>query len=329
MDLLYIASTEPRSGKTVLAAGLGLLAQRHGLRAAYWKVPSLDGDVGNDDPDVAFLGAVLGTTGTLAATASAPTSAREALERDTGADIALVEAASAGRVQEALATGALDDRRVLLLVWHREGMRTRDIQAAAEPFRAVLAGLLLNGVPALRRHHVEANILPALRAAGLPVLGAVTQSRVLQAPTVGELVDFLGAQVIAFPEGLDELVERIMVGALALDGGLYYYGQADRKVVITRWDRPDLQMPALATGCQALILTGGQGPIPYVWSRVQELRVPVAVVQGGTIATASRLNDGFLAQRGRPHLRKAQEMASLLDQVPGLPSLLPGARAGR
>ena len=55
-----------------------------------------------------------------------------------------------------------------------------------------------------------------------------------------------------------------MLGALALDGGIYYYGKYTDKIVITRWDRPDLQMPALNTGCQGLILTGGNGPIPYV-----------------------------------------------------------------
>jgi BioD-like phosphotransacetylase family protein len=103
-----------------------------------------------------------------------------------------------------------------------------------------------------------------------------------------------------------------MLGALALDGGIYYYGKHTEKIVITRWDRPDLQMPALNTGCQGLILTGGSGPIPYVLNRINELKTPVAVVSNGTVAVATNLSQGFFAEKGNANRAKTTHFLDLL-----------------
>jgi BioD-like phosphotransacetylase family protein len=347
MDKLYIASTQPAAGKTVLAAALALRAQSQGRRAAYLKpirIATPSDAAAEPDSDAIAVRQALGLStppeqlvGEVVSAAQAdervrnPQAGRAALSRiEQSTDIVVLEGLSSlddNRLaaRDADLAKALD-ARVLLIAWYEEAeMGEGDLsglRAAAAPFGERLAGIILNGVPDLRVHHVQTGIVPAIRAAGLPIAGVIPQRRLLGAPTIRDIVEALEGEVIAFPEGLDELVERIMIGALALDGGIYYYGQAERKVVITRFDRPDLQMPALNTGCQALICTGGQGPIPYVWDRVQELRVPVAVVQGGTIAVASKLNGGILADRGRLHPRKVQEMAAILDTLPDVATLL-------
>ncbi len=218
------------------------------------------------------------------------------------------------------------DAEVLLVLWYDEhSMGEGDasaIRAAAERFGDRISHIIINAVPELRMRYVETSLLPAVADAGLPPVAALKQDRLLSAPTMREIVEHLDADVVAHPEGLDVLVPRVMLGALALDGGIYYYGQTDRKIVVTRWDRPDLQMPAMATGCQGLILTGGQGPIPYVQNRVDELRIPVAVVPGGTVATATRLSDGALGGRGRMHPDKVAVMAGHLKDTPLAQDLL-------
>ena len=222
-----------------------------------------------------------------------------------------------GGVDAALAE-ALDAETFLILWYDEHSMGEGDvsgIRAVAGQFGDRLSRIIVNAVPELRMHYVETTLLPAITDAGLPAASAIQQDRTLSAPTMREIVEHLEADVVAYPEGLDALVPRVMVGALALDGGIYYYGQADEKVVLTRWDRPDLQMPAMATGCQGLILTGGQGPIPYVQNRVDELRIPVAVVPGGTVATATRLSDGALGGRGQMHPDKVAVMASCLEDT--------------
>jgi BioD-like phosphotransacetylase family protein len=212
----------------------------------------------------------------------------------------------------------------VLMVWYREEMIAPDVLDAARRFGDGLKGVVLNNVPKLRMHAAISELVPEIESGGARVLGVVPQDRLLLAPTVGELAEFLDAEVIAFPEGLEEPAENLMMGALALDGGIHYYGDTDRKVVITRWDRPDLQMPAMATGCQGLILTNGGRPIPYVWDRVQELKIPVALVQSGTVATANKLGNGFLAGRGAASRRKVDHLADALAEVaPGLVGLIP------
>lgn len=356
MPRLYVASTEPRAGKTLLVAALALRVKaqerQQQTRVAYLKplrlLASDDGDT--PDADATLIHDALDldgkTTDLVADTAPIadvadvirePDKARKALTRlEKSNDLVLLEGLTGLQGDELLSSDAELARnleaQVLLIAWydeHRMGEGDPSaLRSVASPFGDALAGIVLNGVPEARSHYVETELIPAARAASVPLLGAIQQRRLLTAPTLAELVDFLQGEFVAFPEAADELVERIMLGALALDGGIYYYGQAPRKVVITRWDRPDLQMPALATGCQGLILTGGQGPIPYVWDRVQELQVPVAVVPGGTVATATQLNDGLLANRGNAHVRKVQQMADLLDGLPDLLATALGAPTG-
>ena len=281
MEPLSLATTEPRSGRTILGLALAVHAQRGGLPVRY----SLD----------------------PASPASDVSLAREALGEGADAEAAIIEA-SAG-------DGAAAGGSVALVVWHRDDMAAEDVVAAAAPFGNRLAGVVFNNVPKLRLHTVQTDLVPTAADAGVRALGVIPQDRVLSSPTAGEIVEFLGGEVIAFGDRLEEPAENVMLGALALDGGIHYYGGTPRKVVITRFDRPDLQMPALETGCQALILTNGGQPIPYVWNRVQELEVPVALVQSGTIATAQKLSGGFLAERGRPTRRKVERMAELAEEA--------------
>ena len=339
MTRIYITSNEPRAGKTLLAVGLALHATAQGRNATYVKlvqVGTSNGIANHHDLDSMLAGAALHSTDlvapntvTMADLSGAPALASEAMSRirETPNGITFVEGLTGGDPQTSqwvadAAVAAAVDARVLAIIWYRDGLRTSEIADFVRPFGSNLVAVILNGVPTLQMHVVAAELAPMARANGIPVVAILGQHRTLAAPTFGELVSFLNGETIAFPDLGDVLAERIMVGALALDGGIHYYGQAKRKVVITRWDRPDLQMPALNTGCEGLILTGGQGPIPYVWNRVQELRVPVAVVQGGTVATATRLSEGFLAQRRKPHLQQIQEMAQIIGGERDLSALV-------
>tara|TARA_B100000686_G_scaffold353831_1_gene461047 strand:- start:3407 stop:4477 length:1071 start_codon:yes stop_codon:yes gene_type:complete len=175
-----------------------------------------------------------------------------------------------------------------------------------------LAAVLLNGVPLSRTHYAQTEILSKLTNEGIPIAQVIPQDRNLNSRSFGEIIDFLNGEVVAFEENLDRPVNTVMLGALALDGGIYYYGKYTDKIVITRWDRPDLQMPALNTGCQGLILTGGNGPIPYVLNRINELKTPVAIVPNGTVAVASNLSQGFFAQKGSPNKEKAAHLLDIL-----------------
>lgn len=312
MRRIYLGSIEPRVGKTVIASALARLA---GDGAVFWATAP-HGTAAEPNDTRLFPAEPAGDVSQrFHANVDA---AREALSSaESGASLSIVDGTGldGGGVDAAMAEAL--DAEVFLILWYDEhSMGEGDvsgIRVAAGQFGDRLSHIVINAVPELRMHYVETTLLPAITGAGVPGASALTQDRTLSAPTMRDIVEHLEADVVAYPEGLDVLVPRVMVGALALDGGIYYYGQADEKIVLTRWDRPDLQMPAMATGCQGLILTGGQGPIPYVQNRVDELQIPVAVVPGGTIATATRLSDGALGGRGQMHPDKVAVMASCLQ----------------
>ena len=312
MRRIYLGSAETGVGKTVIAAALARLAGDGAVlqSAAPHGAPA--------EPDDSRLFPAEPATDFASRFRANIDTARSTLTNaESGASLSIIDGTGLddGRVDADIADAL--DAEVWLIVWYDEHSmgesEAASIRAAAAPFGERLSRIIINAVPELRMHYVETRLLSAIRDAGLPSTTALAQDRLLSAPTMRDIVEHLEADVVAYPEGLDTLVPRVMVGALALDGGLYYYGQSDTKIVVTRWDRPDLQMPAMATGCQGLILTGGQGPIPYVQNRVDELRIPVAVVPGGTVATATRLSDGALGGRGRMHPDKVAVMASHLE----------------
>ncbi|MFL2639980.1 MAG: DRTGG domain-containing protein [Dehalococcoidia bacterium] len=202
------------------------------------------------------------------------------------------------------------------IIWYEEAsMGDGDITAIQnelKDFNGNLKTVILNGVPVSRTHYAKTEILSKLSKENIPPLQVVSQNRELNSRSFGEVIEYLNGDVVAFPENLNRPVNTVMLGALALDGGIYYYGKYSEKIVITRWDRPDLQMPALNTGCQGLILTGGNGPIPYVLNRINELQTPVAVVPNGTVAVATSLSQGFFAEKGSPNKEKTDHMLDIL-----------------
>ena len=161
---------------------------------------------------------------------------------ESGPELSIIDGTGLddGRVDAALAEAL--DAELWLVMWYDEhSMGEGDasgIRAAAQQFGNRLSRIIINAVPELRMHYVESILLPAIADAGLPASNAIKQDRTLSAPTMREIVEHLEADVVAYPEGLDVLVPRVMVGALALDGGIYYYGQADEKIVLTQMGSP-------------------------------------------------------------------------------------------
>ena len=190
-----------------------------------------------------------------------------------------------------------------------------------EPSGQQPVGVVVNGVSQLRMHEAEITITQKLQERDIDLLGILPQDRVLDAPTIGEITKHLDGELRYFPEKSNDLIENIMIGALALDGGVYYFEQKPNKLVITRWDRPDLQNAALETDTKGFILTGGEGPIPYMEHRVQEHEIPVIIVDEGTIAIADKLNGAF--GRGKMHPDKVKQAVSLVEKHLNLSKAVP------
>ena len=175
--------------------------------------------------------------------------------------------------------------------------------ASANPSQAAsvhgdrLIGVIINAVPEHGRHGVLTTTVPSFEEQGIPVLGIVPEDRRMLAPTVREVSERLGAECINLGEleepdaALDALVEHFMLGGLFLDTGVYVFGRRERKAVIVRGDRPDLQMAALETSTVCLILTGGQLPVQYIVHHAALNQTPMLLVHAPTLETMEALHD--------------------------------------
>jgi BioD-like phosphotransacetylase family protein len=191
----------------------------------------------------------------------------------------------------------------------------RDLDAsAAAPWREAygerLAGLVLNRRTASAERDAAIRLVPALESAGVPVLGTLAEDRLLGAPTVRALVEALGATLCAGEDGLDGLVEHLLIGGLITEWGGNYFNRHPHQAVLVRGGRMDIQMSALNFPLSALVLTGAQTPAQYVLQRAEAQEVPLAVTGRGTVEAAEAL--ATLTPAPAAHPDKASRAGALV-----------------
>ncbi|MDP2953733.1 MAG: DRTGG domain-containing protein [Chloroflexota bacterium] len=321
MVYLYVTSTEPGAGKTALCAGLGLRARAMGKRVTYLKPLSQQKGL---DKDTLFLHDLLGLAGNPPSSLSLNGQSWEKLSSQLQALLASL----AGQADLGLLEGLPDQSpdslaaslRVLeaakaraLLVARYQADGSEALVQAAKALGTHLLGVVINSVPGNLLEKAKSSWTPSLEKAGVRVLGFLPQDRALLSVSVQEMADFLGGEFRDSQPGRDELVQSLMIGANTPDPGLDYYKLKENKAVITRCDRGDQQMAALETSTRCLVLTGGGKPFSVILTRAREKGVPIMVVTGGTIDTATQM-EGLLGQ-ARFHQRgKVSRLKALLDQ---------------
>ena len=127
---------------------------------------------------------------------------------------------------------------------------------------------------------------------GLRVIG---EDRLLAAPTVRQLIEASGAQVLTRSRAGEAAVcEHLVIGAISHDSADTYFNRFPRRAVIARAEKVDLALAAMGTGSECLILTGGHEPSPYILDRAaSERRTTLLLAPGGTVETMRDLEGTF------------------------------------
>ena len=92
---------------------------------------------------------------------------------------------------------------------------------------------------------------------------------------------------------LDLLVESLVIGAMNVSSALRYFRKRHNKAVVTGGDREDLQLAALETSTQCLILTGHLAPSDRILRRAEEMEVPILSVDLDTLTTVEIVEHSF------------------------------------
>lgn len=324
MRALYITSVETFSGKTAICLALGRRLQNKGYRVGYFKplsAPPHDVSPGQvHDEDADFVRRTLGleepltklvgisyTRGLVCDVQS------ERTDKDLLADIRTAYAQVAADKDVILLEGGvslwagvsvgLDSASManalntpsLVIVRFRDETRVEDDCVMAHlRLGERLIGVIINSVPEHAQEFVTDVARPYLEERGIPVLGILPHRRELQAIGVGELAQALDAEFLTFPEKDDTLIEHLIVGAMSVAQALPRIRRVPgTKAVITGGDRVDMQLVALETATNCLILTGHLRPSEEVLYRARERGVPVLLVRTNTFETVEAIEQVF------------------------------------
>jgi BioD-like phosphotransacetylase family protein len=304
--VLQIVGNQSGAGKTSLAAALLVAANAAGKKAAYYKPFS---DAPGLDADTAFIGLLLQYIGGP----SVPDPRKPADSHDftdtqttitnlqSEADLVIIEGPDAATPLDIGGT-------VLLVHKYSQQASISDSVSQAGP---LLAGIVVNATPIHRRDEVARD----LAGQALPV-AVIPESRSMLTVTVEQLANHLGGQWVLDPVNADAPVERFMIGGNIMDEGPTYFDRYPNQAVITRVERPDIQMASMCDKTCCLVLTGPGEPTEYIKSEALKREVPLIQVRTNTMDTAESLA-GLLDRADARTITKANHFAGLLEQYLG------------
>ncbi len=287
MPILQVLATRPHSGKTTMAVALGQGLAQNGARVRLMRLGS--GDAATADA-ATFAECLFASASPL------PVSAEDAT-RVAPNETAIVEA-------DAGAT-PIDGAACLLVV---RGAPTADDFALAKTLGDRLVGTIAT---AIEPTAIE-DVARELTNTGLRALAVIPEDRVLAAPSVGEIRQALGAQVLYAGENELVTVEDILIGPVYADPARPHFRRFDSKAVLAPYQKTDLHLAAIETQAACLVITGGHQPSPYVIDRAQGENTTVLLTSEETPETLTALSDVWLTSRFRPG-RKLERVTSYLD----------------
>ncbi|MFC2058442.1 DRTGG domain-containing protein [Chloroflexota bacterium] len=318
MTSLYITSMSVAGGKTTLCAGLGAKLKSKGKRVGFLKPSGAAGAEGGDR-DAEFIKQTLALEETLEVICPASSAIKDAYSKvSKDKDVVLMEGVGDFREGSELAQEMVQivkdlAAKAVLIARYESGIEVDKVAAAAKMLSDQLLGVVVNAVPERKMEWAKDTLVPALEQQGVKVLGVIPEDRVLFTISVGELAETLEGNILNNSEHGDELVESLMVGALSVDPAPSYLNVKENKAVITRGDRPDIQLAALEGSTRCLVLTDDIEPVPMILSRAQEREIPVVSVKTSTLSAMEAVED--VLNKARFHQeKKLKKLGGLLDK---------------
>ena len=329
MTVIYVASDSEGEGKTALCATLADTLRQRGVRSVVLKPFPAAGLEPGSDPDPGIYSVLLDQPADeFSGRLPADGVGKGALDKVVAAvgqtagdvDVVLVEGSAALGEEDSRSLVEAMDARVLVVARYRRDLSVSDLQPWRERLGDRLIGFLVNGLTRHLETEARTRLLPSMESAGLQCFGLVPEDRRLLGVTVEQLAEHLDGRFVVNETNGAGLVEHLMVGGMSMDPGELYFGLRAHKAVVVRGDRPDIQMPALATETSCLVLTGGVEPIEYVKYEAEQEEVPIMVVATDTLATMDAL--GALFDRARfDHPLKLSRYGELLERHADLPAI--------
>ncbi len=185
------------------------------------------------------------------------------------------------------------DASVLLVTRYHSELLVDPLLLAKQQLGDCLVGVLINDIGIDQMDAAQTLVRPFLESQGIPVLGMLPSNSLLRSVSVEELVYQLQADVLCGADRLELMVESLTIGAMNVNSALEYFRKGNNMAVVTGGDRTDIQLAALETSTQCLILTGHLPPQPFIISRADDLEIPILSVDLDTLSTVGIIDRAF------------------------------------
>lgn len=314
MVVLYLTSSMPRAGKTGVAAGIAKVLRSQNKRVGYLR-PNIGVAKDGLDDDASVLQRFLGLQESheVLAPAFADERAMAAgMKSAIGAvssqkDVVVVEGPTTS-VQGAVDAAAAAEARVVGVENYAADFGPS--AAYLKPFGKRLAGVVINRVPLSRTSRISAAAEGKL--AGARLLATIPEDRLIMSLSVAELAHDVDGKILSGKERSSTVIESILLGAMNPDHGPEYYSVKPNKAVITRSERPDMQLAALETSTSCIVLAGEQPPIQLVLRRAEAKNVPIVSTKADVKSVLASL-ESALSGAGLND-RRIAALAELMDK---------------
>ena len=315
---LLIGSVEAYSGKSATVLGLALQLRSQGIDVAYAKPIGTCPSEGADslDEDVRFISHTLDLSDNRVrptlfvldeATIQQQLSTEKLVDRpdvesvlaSQGEDILLIE--GPGTLEEGALFGLslpdmaqMSDAAVVLVARYHSALVVDKLLAAKQKLGDKLLCVVINDVPAELIEVAQTSVRSYLESHEIRVFGILPRTAIMRSVSVEALVHQLKADVLVHPERIDQMmVEEISIGAMNANSALRYFNQAHNMVVVTGGDRFEIQMAALESSTQCLVLTGRLTPRQDILDRANDVEVPILSVDLDTLTTVEKIEQAF------------------------------------
>ena len=316
MISLYVGSTSGYSGKSLVSMGVGLRLKKDGLRVGYFKpVGILPIKVENilTDKDAWFIyrafelkdhiaeicPVVLTQELTVRAYLKDIRGLLRKIERSfkqlsQDKDIMIVGGSGSIYSWSVLGVSGLKvikrlNAKVLLVVKYEGEFCVDYILQAKKDLGDHFIGVIFNKVTHEFRQSVDDYIVPFLKRRGIDVIGILPHDPLVGSITVEELNEMLGGKVLCCHDRLNNLVERFLIGAMQVDRATEYFKMTKNNAVIVGGDRADIQLSAIESGTECLVLTGELYPSELIVSRAEQKNIPIIVIRDDTYTVAKKV----------------------------------------
>lgn len=216
------------------------------------------------------------------------------------------------------------DAFILLVVRYQSVLSVETLLSAKQHLGERLIGVVINDIPAEKLQAFDTQIRPFLERQGIPVLGLLPENNLLRSVSVEQLVNHLHAEVLCRSERLDLMVESLAIGAMNVNSAMKYFRQRRNMAVVTGGDRVEIQLAALESSTNCLILTGQLPPPSFILTKAEDLEIPILSVDLDTLTTVEivdrtfgkvRLHEPIKVQCIRQLMAKHFDIDRLLSQL--------------